>query len=288
MFINFLPKRIFIGFTCLILAQCAPIKILNFNLPQDSYSAIKNVPYAKEDRGRFDLYIPKNRTQANAMPTIIWIYGGSWKGGHKQDYAFVGHWFANKGYNVVIPDYRVYPSVRFPDFLYDNAKAIKAALGHSALSGSSGDIILTGHSAGAYNAAMLSYDPKYLRSVGINASKNVKAFIGLAGPYDFYPYEIDTTKQVFGHIQNPEVTQPYLHVTKLSPSTLLLHGLKDDLVYPKNSRTLESALKKKGVPVTLVEYLDKTHVTLLTGLSTIAPAPEIQDVMVEFLNNITY
>ncbi|MBN8105886.1 hypothetical protein, partial [Vibrio vulnificus] len=68
-------------------------------------------------------------------------------------------------------------------------------------------IVLAGHSAGAYNAAMLGLDPRYLRRVGVGP-RVVRAVGGLAGPYDFLPFDQKTSIDVFGQAPDPQATQP--------------------------------------------------------------------------------
>jgi acetyl esterase/lipase len=55
---------------------------------------------------------------------IVFIHGGTWEEGSKDDYLFVGEAFASKGYHVLVPNYRLYPDVAFPGFVEDGAGAI--------------------------------------------------------------------------------------------------------------------------------------------------------------------
>jgi acetyl esterase/lipase len=48
---------------------------------------------------------------------------------------------------------------------------------------------------------------------------------------------------------------------------LLVHGLKDDTVWPKNSRNLAAALQKLGVPVTLDLFPKLSHADTAAALS---------------------
>ena len=59
---------------------------------------------------------------------VVFFYGGSWNHGERHDYRFVGEALAARGIVTVIPDYRLYPQVRYPDFLKDNAAAVAWAL----------------------------------------------------------------------------------------------------------------------------------------------------------------
>ena len=64
-------------------------------------------------------------TGAADAPVMMFIYGGGWNDGAKADYAFVGHAFASRGFVTVVPDYRLVPQVRFPDFVDDCALALR-------------------------------------------------------------------------------------------------------------------------------------------------------------------
>ena len=55
---------------------------------------------------------------------MVFWYGGGWVEGSKKNYRFVGAALASRGLVTVIPDYRLYPEVGFPDFLRDAAMAV--------------------------------------------------------------------------------------------------------------------------------------------------------------------
>src|SRR5690242_4501066 len=61
---------------------------------------------------------------ASLRPVVIFWYGGSWQDGSKSEYRFVGAALAERGFIAVLPDYRLYPKVKFPDFVDDAAQAV--------------------------------------------------------------------------------------------------------------------------------------------------------------------
>ena len=81
------------------------------------------VAYADGPRKKLDVYAPKN--PEGKSPIVFFIYGGGWNHGDRGDYAFLGNALASRGFVVVIADYRLYPDVKYPDFLEDNAQALK-------------------------------------------------------------------------------------------------------------------------------------------------------------------
>src|SRR6185437_16485091 len=84
-------------------------------------------------------------------------------------------------------------------------------------------IVLSGHSAGAYNAIMVALDQRYLRAVGVDA-RAIRGFAGMAGPYDFLPFDVAATRNAFGQAQDPQTTQPTHYARADGPPLLLLWG----------------------------------------------------------------
>ena len=83
--------------------------------------------------------------------------------------------------------------------------------------------------------------------------------VGLSGPYDFAPFTSDSTIAAFGHVEDPAKTQPIHHIRPDAPPMLLIHGDKDTLVKPRNTRALAEALSEAGSEVETVFYPDMTH-----------------------------
>jgi acetyl esterase/lipase len=202
--------------------------------------------------------------RAPPRPVIVFFYGGSWNSGRRQGYAFAARALAARGFVVVVPDQRLVPEVHYPDFLRDCAAAVRWARGQARRYGGDGErIVLVGHSAGAYNAAMLALDPDLL---GADRSA-IRGFAGLAGPYDFLPLDDAATVAAFGRWPRPAETQPIRYAGPGAPPALLLHGADDTRVKPRNSRALAARLEAAGADVRLKLYPGLGHVGILTALA---------------------
>lgn len=114
-----------------------------------------DVPYGPDPRQKLDIYRPTQGIPER-RPIVLFLYGGSWSGGEKFLYGFVGKALASHGYTTVIPDYRLYPAVRFPAFYEDAASAYVYAQRTPSLADRRRPMIIIGHSAGAHMAAMLA------------------------------------------------------------------------------------------------------------------------------------
>ncbi len=222
----------------------------------DAAVLAQNQPFADGDRKRLDIYGPKNQT--GPAPVVMFIYGGSWKQGSRNDYQFVGRALAANGFIAVIPDYRLYPEVKFPDFLEDNAQAVKWIEDNiGTYGGDTSRFFIAGHSAGAYNAVMLGLEKSFLRVYGVTMP--VKAIAAISGPYDFYPFEYDEVRNTFGGVDNPEGTQPINLVTPDVPPMLLLSGRSDPIVRVQNTEHLAAKLQAAGDWVTAKYYDNIGH-----------------------------
>ena len=170
-----------IGLAALGISMASPLAIFDAIGPRDSGGrlASRDQAFGEGPRRRLDVYVPTGAVEK--APVLVFFYGGSWQSGSKDDYAFVGQALAAQGFVTVLPDYRLYPETAFPGFLDDGAAAIAWVRDNiAAYGGDPRRIVLAGHSAGAYNAAMLGLDPRYLDAAGVDP-KTIRAVAGLSG-----------------------------------------------------------------------------------------------------------
>ena len=249
----------------LSLGGCSATGVLAGLTASPHVLATGDVAYGPGARDHLDVYRPAGE---GPRPVVVFFYGGGWEDGAKKDYRFVGQSLAAAGYLVVVPDYRLYPQVRYPDFLQDCARAVRWARDHAAAYGGDPNrLFLMGHSAGAYNAAMLTLDRRLLAAVGMDPRRDVRGMIGLAGPYDFLPLQSDTLKIVFGPEQNRPATQPIAYVAADEPPLLLMHGRTDKVVDPGNAERLAARVREKGGRVEVVMFPRLSHPLLLAALA---------------------
>ncbi len=248
------------------LAACSPIKVLNALTPSSTFTKTSSIAYGADPRQTLDVYRPIQA--APNAPVVVFFYGGSWNSGAKGDYDFVGEALASRGIVVVIADYRLYPQVRYPLFLQDNAQAVAWTYQHIADYGADPkQLYLMGHSSGAYNASMLALDARWLGEVNMSPSM-LKGWIGLAGPYDFLPIDNPDVKPVFFFPDSPPDSQPINHVSHGAPPTLLVASASDTLVNPtRNTGGLAKKLRTAGVPVEEFYFTKTSHATLVASIS---------------------
>ena len=269
----------------LISAGCSRALFFAANAPAvfGAYKRRTDLAYGADPQQQVDVYVPDKGAAGKSpdapKPLIVFWHGGRWEFGDKSDYRFVGAALAESGYVTVIANYRHYPQVKMPGFMDDAAQATLWSVAHAAEFGADPNLLfLMGHSAGAHMAALLALDPRYLSAAG-NAPA-IAGVIGLSGPYDFLPLLEADVQDMFGPPPLYPESQPINFVRADAPPMLLVHGLKDDTVWPKNSRNLASALGARGASVTLKLYPKLVHADTIGALS--APirgrAPTLADI----------
>jgi acetyl esterase/lipase len=265
-----------------LLSACNPLPVLNLITPESSFRKTADLKYGNESRQQLDIYTPLT-PEHDRLPVIMFLYGGSWSRGNKETYMFLAEYLARRGYIIVIPDYRVYPEVKFPAFVEDGAAAL--AWVQQNIAGYGGDpdaIFLMGHSAGAHIAAMLTLDERFTQNAHAKAPKGT---IGLAGPYDFLPLRSDNMKSIFGPPEQYDQSQPVNFVDGTEAPMLLLHGSTDAIVYPFNSENLQQKIQARGGCSKLVIYPELGHGRILVAFSQPLRRPEILTEVEHFIKS---
>jgi acetyl esterase/lipase len=296
-------------------AACTSAAFMIANVPATfgPYTRTTDIPYGSEKRQRLDVYVPagagpdqssasafSGNTQAGALvrtgaaggrgslrPVVIFWYGGSWQSGSKSSYKFVGAALAERGFVAVLPDYRLYPKVKWPSFVNDASQAVAWVQQHAPeFGGDPRNIVLMGHSAGAHTAAFLALRPDFLTQAGAHPEW-IRGLVGLAGPYALAP-NTRALRTIFGRPYAATDWQPVRFVTRQSPPTFLAHGLDDWLVSVHQTEALRDALRRNDVRVQAELYPDRGHADMIAAFSVPGRgrAPVLDDA-VKFIESVT-
>jgi acetyl esterase/lipase len=258
--------------------------VANAPVPFGSFARLNDLAYGRDPRQHLDVYSPKH---ADHLPVVVFFYGGSWTVGRKAQYAFVGAALAGRGYVTVIPDYRLYPQVRFPLFDDDGAEAVAWVERHAReFGGDPARIVLMGHSAGAHTAALLALNDGYLERAGANP-RSIVGLVGLSGPYALEP-DTPTLHAIFTSPDTVDDWQPVRFASSHSPPTLLLHGAADKVVYAAHTEKMRDALLSHGAQVETHLYPNRGHADTIASFTVVARwrTPALEQT-VGFLNRIT-
>jgi acetyl esterase/lipase len=236
----------------------------------------RDIPYAEpaHERQVLDVYRPERGASA---PVVVWIHGGGWQTGDKQDVALKPKLFTERGMVFVSMNYRLLPSVQMGEIVGDVARAVRWVHEHIRdFGGDPNRLLLMGHSAGAQLAALVCTDHRYLEAEGVPPSA-IRGCVAVDGDTYDIPAIIETEETrrrlhgfpmpTFGHRQkfgnDPAKHRDFSAITHVArdrgiPPFLILHVAE----HPDTSaqaRRFEAALTEAGVPVTRVAVRDTTH-----------------------------
>ena len=261
-------------------AACSPVGLLNKFGPRDAgvTRVAQGLPYGDDPRQRFDLHAPSN-TGARSLPTLVFFYGGGWDSGARTDYGWAAQALAARGFVVAVPDYRLVPDVLFPAFIEDAAAAtaaVAAAVGGHG--GDAGRLGVVGHSAGAHLAMMITLDRRYMAAV--DRPDLIRAAAGLAGPYDFLPFDVPASVNAFGRTPDPTLTQPVTFARADAPPLWLGHGTADTVVHDNDTVILNDRMKALGGRSEAHLYAGLNHAEMIATFSPLfrKKAPVLDDV----------
>ncbi|MEJ7758197.1 MAG: alpha/beta hydrolase [Gemmatimonadaceae bacterium] len=225
-----------------------------------------------------DVYRPgASRT---APPVIVFLYGGRWSSGTRHDYRALANAFTGRGWIVIVPDYRLYPDVKFPAWVEDGARAIRWAFDNAArLGGDTARVSVVGHSAGGHTAALLALDERYLRAAGVSPG-SVRAYVSIAGPVETTWTDPDI-QALMGPKEGWAATYPATFIDGTERPVLFLHGSDDKTVSYLHSIRLAERIRAVGGCAAARIYDGIGHVPIILAamFPSLASAPVLNDVI---------
>ncbi|MNH51827.1 Carboxylesterase NlhH [compost metagenome] len=260
-------------------AACSPLSLFNTLGPRDRGAAkvVSGLRYGDDPRQTMDVYAPAG---AADLPVLVFFYGGGWDSGSKDVYGWAAQALAARGFVVFVPDYRVVPQVRFPSFIED-AAAATGRVGELAATygGDAGRLGVLGHSAGAHLAMMIALDRRYMAAV--DRPDLIRAAAGLAGPYDFLPFDVAASQNAFGRAPDPTLTQPVTFARADAPPLWLGHGTADTVVHAEDTTILNDRMRAVGGRSEARLYPGLNHADLIATFSPLfrKKAPVLDDVV---------
>jgi len=208
--------------------------------------AYDDPPAVGGDKHRLDIYQPIGQ---NGNKVLIFVHGGAWKSGDKNEYFWVGNLFAGSyGYTTVLVNYELCGDpwrAMHPGHINDVTKAVAWVYRNiSQYGGDPQQICLLGWSAGGHLVSLLATDTRYIAAEGLTTDI-LKGVISMSGAYDLAaltawpnPYALEQNDvavswfmflETFGSYEEEALSQvsPYTYVRPDEPPFLLMHAWKD-------------------------------------------------------------
>lgn len=258
----------------------------------------ENLSYGPHALNTYDLYLPnKQSSNPDSIGCLLYIHGGSWSSGSKEEgawfcrrYAKAGFVTASMNYSLVSPKS---PATCIPTMIKEISHCIEQLTNDAAQNGYNvNKIALAGYSAGAHLAMLYGLKHKEQSPVPLTF------LVSMSGPTDFtqlfnlpidtinnirhqlanginHPFKkhidaavfISTGKQLSKSDDYSKHTidslllsaSPIQWITTSSLPIIIAHGMKDPLVVPMHSLKLDSIYTATGVPHTFITYPHSNH-----------------------------
>lgn len=228
-----------------------------------------------------DLYLPdadesvKGNVKGN-LPVVIFIHGGAWHIGDKSNDgpSNVARTLADNGVICANINYRLSPSVKHPIHVKDAARAIKWVYENiGSYGGDPNKLFVSGHSAGAHLAALVTLDTKYLEAESVPFS-NIRGAIPISGPFDLTRENANFKKfckldGAFGSdagVLND--ASPLSHIRSDAPPFLCFAAQFDSEPVRDDAEKLVAELKTAGVDAKAMIVKWRNHMTILRKFGT--------------------
>jgi acetyl esterase/lipase len=239
---------------------------VNHLVSNKGFRKVIDLSYGHHERHKLDLY--RTEQPKTLRPLIVFVHGGAWDSGDKKDYHFLGQTFATEGYDVAIINYRLAPNDIFPAYVDDLVLALDYLTDHqSELGIQSQNMILLGHSAGAFNIMSAVYYPH--QDGAYKRQENIKAIIGLAGPYHFDYKDDPLCADAFDQNVPYQQVMPYYFVHNNHIRHYLLMAEHDQIVADWNAVDLNEALNQQDNHSQIVVVPKTGHITIMGSVSSL-------------------
>lgn len=248
-------------------ARPAPLVLSQLlSVPTPSVAPTRHL-YRELDGQALHLDLYRSPEAPEPQPLVVVIHGGSWNSGDSTQLSWLNGYLAARGFAVAALNYRLVPNHLFPA-QRDDVLAALAWLKENAsrLGLEASRIALLGRSAGGQLALLAAYSTR---------DPAIRAVISFYAPADLLwgwdnptnPLVSDSCGLLRDYLggtpsqvkERYEAASPIEFVNPRTPPTLLLHGTRDELVFPEHMRRLASRLEQAGVPHLQLELPWGTH-----------------------------
>jgi len=204
-------------------------------------------------------FFPKEHTNNDKSPAILFFHGGGWKGGGVGHFYNQSAYLASRGMVAISVQYRVEkPHGTTPiECVKDGKSAMRWIKSHASEYGIDPDkIIAGGGSAGGHIAAAMA-TVKGFNEEGEDTSVSCipKALVLFNPVANNSPegYGYDRVKEYW------EEFSPAHNLTKDTPPTLIMLGTKDNLFKPALAEQYKQKMEALGNRCDLILYPDQAH-----------------------------
>ncbi len=202
---------------------------------------------------------------AGSAPVLVFVHGGAWRGGHKDDYSFPAETLVGAGAHYVALGFASIPDARLPEMAAQVRRAIAWVYANArSFGGDPERLYLCGHSSGAHLAAVaLSTD---WSALGL-PERPIQAGLCVGGMYDLRgPLLSARSAYVQVTREEEDLLSPQRHVDRIRCPIAVAHGERESPEFKRQAAEFTAALRAKGLAAGLIVGPDLNHFEMLETL----------------------
>ncbi len=221
-----------------------------------------NVPYGSSPREVLDIY-PAERFGG---PVLVYIHGGYWRGGSKDENCNFAPAFVKRGVTVVIIEYDLCPQVTVTEIVRQARASI--AWTYRNIKSYGGDplkLYVSGHSAGGHLTAMaLAHD---WEKEGLPANI-IKGAVASSGVYDLeMVMRVSTNEEIRMTPDLVKENSPFLHPPRPICPVIVTVGAAEPQGWKRMSLDFFQLCKESGLECDYLEVAGANHFTMSEHLA---------------------
>jgi len=237
--------------------ELAKVRSAQARKVRDSAKSWLNVPYGSSPRELLDIYAADQQ----GGPVLVYIHGGYWRSGSKEDNCNFVPTFTKRGATVVLVEYDLCPEVTVTDIVRQTRSAIAWVYKNIVRYGANpSKVFVAGHSAGGHLTAMaLAHD---WANEGMPADL-IKGAVATSGVYDLdMVMEISVQEQVRMTPEIAKQNSPLLHTPRVKCPLVVAVGGAEPKGWQQMSEDYFNYCKQHGMPVDYLIEPDANHYTM--------------------------
>jgi arylformamidase len=237
--------------------ELAKIRAAQARQVRDTAKSWLSVPYGNSPREMLDIYA----ADKPGGPVLIYIHGGYWRSGSKEDNCNFVPTFTKRGATVALVEYDLCPQVTVTDIVRQTRASIAWVYKNiTRYSGNPAKLFVSGHSAGGHLTAMaLAYD---WTKEGLPADL-IKGAVATSGVYDLdMVMDISVQEQVRMTPEIAKQNSPFLNPPRVKCPVLVAVGGTEPKGWQQMSEDYFEFCKQNGMKVEYLIEPDANHYTM--------------------------
>ena len=237
--------------------ELAKVRAAQARKVRESAKSWLNVPYGSSAREMLDIYA----ADKPGGPVLVYIHGGYWRSGSKEDNCNFVPTFTRRGATVVLLEYDLCPQVTVTDIVRQTRASIAWVYRNiTRYSGNPAKLFVSGHSAGGHLTAMaLAHD---WGKEGL-PSDLIKGAVATSGVYDLdMVMKISVQEQVRMTPDQAKANSPFLNPPRVKCPVLVAIGGDEPDGWQQMSRDYFEFCKQNGMDAEYLIEPEANHYTM--------------------------